>query len=966
MRRVACPPLRGWLRSRAVTGPACRFGVLGPLLFERDSSVVTVPAGRQRSLLALLLWADGAPLSRDRLVDELWGDRAPASAVSALHVHMSKLRALLGDLLVHESGGYILKTSDCALDLREFESLIEQARAEPEKSRALLTEALAVFRGEPLGDVDAERTVGRWRSELEEKRLQALMSRIDADLEGGLAAELLPELGRLISEHQYEERLWGQLMLASYRAGRQADALAVFQRARSLFARELGLDPGEPLAALHRRILDQDPSLLVAREARTPHPRAERAASTLPRPLTRLVGRDHELADLGALLVDPDVRLVTMTGTGGVGKTRLLLELASEEESRHADGALFVALDAVDDPALVAAEVATALAQRDRSEGLSADGLMRYLRDRDLLLALDNYEHLLAAAPLVSELLASSPGLRVLVSSRIPLGLRGEHLFDVEPLALPQDAGDVAAAESPAVQLFLQSALASNRRLEIDGQTAQTAARICGALDGLPLAIELAAARSNTLSPDQIEAQLAQPLSIGEHALRDLPDRQQTLEATIRWSYDLLSPGAQAALRAAGAFLGGFTPNALEAVVGDPVQGELRELLHANLIRKQPEEDRFTLLELIRAFALVQLEAADETQSVRERHRRYFAAHVKAASDALDERGSSAALSSPLRPDHANIRAALEDAFEQGDQESAFELALGLRPLWYTDLLRHEAHDVIDRLFTRFAVTDQQEIALLKAGAFVTGFGPSAAGWLERLAARAAEAGDRASYEVAICNQFMMAGNARDREAVNRLRPALLALITPETSAKTLGWVHYYLANDAYAEGRMEQAVEHASRSAEIAEEIGHDYLLGSAHCTRLLAQSARDGAIPQVALAELLEMTGRTMVKTDVVYALWFVARYAAAVEPASAGRWLALAEPIRAEFDLEIWPEGELRDETMAILGIDDLAPLLAATEPLDHAAAFAEAAAWLAGRDPTEQTPRERSARVATGAA
>ncbi len=211
----------------------------------------------------------------------------------------------------------------------------------------------------------------------------------------------------------------------------------------------------------------------------------------------------------------------------------------------------------------------------------------------------------------------------------------------------------------------------------------------------------------------------------------------------------------------------------------------------------------------------------------------------------------------------------------------------------------------------------------------------------------------------------MMAGNARDREAVDRLRPALLGLITPETSAKTLGWIHYYLANDAYAEGRMDEAVEHASRSAELAEEIGHDYLLGSAHCTRMLAQSARDGAIPQAALVELLELTGRTMVKTDVVYALWWVARYAAAVEPETAGRWLALAEPIRAEFDLEIWPEGELRDETMAILGIDDLQPLVAATDPLDHTAAFAEAVAWLAGRDPAEQAPRAMPTRVATSA-
>jgi DNA-binding SARP family transcriptional activator len=221
--------------------------VLGPLVFERDGRVVAIPSGRQRSLLALLL-AEAAPLSRDRLIDELWGERPPASAVSALHVHLSKLRLLLGGLLVLDPAGYSLRGEQFELDARRFDALVEQARAEPRRGRELLAEALALFRGEPLCDVACEGTVGQWRNALQEKRLQATLLRIDADLAAAAAGELVGELERLASEYPFEERLWGQLMLALYRSGRQADALDAFARARRAFAAELGIEPGEQLA----------------------------------------------------------------------------------------------------------------------------------------------------------------------------------------------------------------------------------------------------------------------------------------------------------------------------------------------------------------------------------------------------------------------------------------------------------------------------------------------------------------------------------------------------------------------------------------------------------------------------------------------------------------------------------------------------------------------------------------------
>ena len=306
--------------------------MLGPLVLERDGQAVSLPSGRQRSLLALLVQSGSAPLSRDRLIDELWGEHPPASAVSALHVHLSKLRGLLGGLLVLEAAGYALSAGGFELDVWRFDQLVDQARAEPDRARALLTEALALFRGEPLCDVASEGSVAQWRRALKEKRLQALLLRVDVELAAGASGELLAELERLCAEHPFEERAWGQLMLALHRAGRQADALEAYQRARRLFATELGLEPGEALVELQRRILDRDPTLMVLSEL-TPPVRVA-AASNLPRPLTRMIGRQRELDALTDLTADPDVRMVTLTGAGGVGKTRLLLEIGPAPGAR--------------------------------------------------------------------------------------------------------------------------------------------------------------------------------------------------------------------------------------------------------------------------------------------------------------------------------------------------------------------------------------------------------------------------------------------------------------------------------------------------------------------------------------------------------------------------------------------------------------------------------------------------------
>jgi predicted ATPase/DNA-binding SARP family transcriptional activator len=955
--------------GRTVAGGVSRFGVLGALVFERDGRSVPLPSGRQRSLLALLLLAGGVPLSRDRLIDELWGERPPASAVSALHVHLSKLRGLLGDLLVLEAAGYALQAGAFELDVWRFDALVEQARTEPERTVALLSEALGLFRGEPLSDVACEGSIAQWRRALEEKRMQAILLRIDAELAAGAAGELVAELERLASEHPFEERLWGQLMLALYRAGRQADALEAYQRARRLFAAELGLEPGDQLGGLQQRILDRDPTLNPAAPEAAPPPvpveptpeePPARPPSTLPRPLTRLVGRQWELEMLAAMLADPDIRLITLTGPGGVGKTRLLLELARLQEPNYLDGAVLVRLERLTDPALVAAEIASALALRADGDGPGADGLSAYLRERELLLVIDNFEHLPAAAMLIAELLAVAPSIRVLVSSRTALRIRGEQVCEVEPLPLPASDSASEARESPAVQLFLQSALAANRKLEIDAAVTETVARICRALDGLPLAIELAASRARWLSPAQIADQLARPLNIGGQGLRDLPDRQQTLQATMRWSYDLLAVGAQEVLRCAGVFLGGFTLAALEAAVGRPIHAEIDELLEASLVRRQADVGRFELLELVRAFALEELEACGQASEARARHRGYFATFVAATTQAFDQGGAPADLAAPLVADHANVRSALENAIEAGDEASALDLALGLRPVWLAGMLRQESQEFAQRLLDSFSIPGPSEVALLRAVAFLD-YSAGAAVWHQRLVTRAREIGDQETLAMATGNLFGRALNARDLEEMRRLRPALLDLANSESSPKALGWVHYFLALDDYVDERFDASCEHASRSAEKAEEIGHEFMLGSAMGTRLLAASARDGVMEQPALAETLEFMRRPGVPPLAAFALWLVARYAAGVAPDTAGRWLAHAERILAELNSPLWPESALRDETMEVLGLDDLTPVLASTPILEHAAALAEAAAWLAERGVDEKAPRDSPRRL-----
>ena len=665
-----------------------RFGLLGPVEARRDGHVLPLGGVRQRGLLALLLLRANEVATRDRLVDGLWGEEPPATAANALQVAAHGLRKLLGaGRLETQGSGYRLRVEPGELDVDRVEELLRLAgeAAEPLAAVGLLERALAEWRGPALGDLREAPFARTEAGRLDELRLTALERRIAAQLDAGAGAELVGELRALVAEEPYRERLHGQLMLALYRAGRQADALEAFQSARRVLVDGLGVDPGAELQELERRILRQDPTLLPA----APAPRR----SGLPAPTSRLIGRELELAAVTSLLRG-DVRLLTLTGPGGTGKTRLAVAAAAELEPELADGAWFVALGPVTDPGDVATAVAAAL-------DVDADALHEHVRTRRLLLVLDNFEHVLDAAPLVSRLLATAPGLRVLATSRSPLRLSGEQDYPVSPLE-PADA----------VALFVERALAvrPDFRLEEDPDAVTG---ICLAVDGLPLALELAAARIAVLPPRALLERLGSRLAVLVSGPRDVPSRQQTLRAAIEWSHDLLDEPGRELFRRLAVFAGGLTIEAAEAVCGAGLES-LESLVSQSLLQARPP--RFGMLGTIREYAHERLEESGELERVARAHCEHYLAFAEEVAPRLfyDE-----TLLRRLDDELANLRAGLAWARE-ADRVLHLRLGVALWRYWYLrSLLREGRGHLEDALAGVEAVPAEVQAAAWKAAAIL-------------------------------------------------------------------------------------------------------------------------------------------------------------------------------------------------------------------------------------------------------
>lgn len=669
-----------------------RFGVLGPLALWGDAGPVSVRGHKPRAVLALLLLNANRTVSTDRLLDGVWGDEG-GERLPSLHVYVSTLRRLLETrcqapgALVTAPPGYRLDVGPDDLDSARFERLAGQGRAalaagSPEQARARLSEALALWRGPALEDLADEPFARPEVARLEDLRVAALEDRIEADLALGRHAELASELDGLVEAHPVRERLWAQLMIALYRAGRQADALRTYGRARSLLVEEYGIDPGPVLRELERSVLAQDPLLAAPAVAAPAAP-----VVALPWALTPLLGRAGEVEAVVARLREPQLRLLTLTGPGGTGKTRLAVEVAWRLADEYAGAVWFVRLDALADAALVPSAVAKALGGDDGAAADATD-IAAAVGARPGLLVLDNFEHVLAAAPEIATLLAAAPQLRVLVTSRAPLRVSGEHEHPLAPLGLPDpDDLPVTAADAGrygAVELFLARARAARPDLGLDPDALQTVSEICLRLDGLPLALELAAARLKLLSPAMLLARLERSLELLTGGARDLPDRQRTLRGTLRWSYDLLPREERVVLGRLSVFVGGFDLSAAEEVCGDgglEVFDAVAGLVDSSLVLTAPGGVRFRMLETVRAFGLECLAAAGDAELIRQRHLEHTVRIVEDACATIDGPDGLVRLGL-LEAELANVRAAFEFAVAGGDVLQGARLAVALRPAW--------------------------------------------------------------------------------------------------------------------------------------------------------------------------------------------------------------------------------------------------------------------------------------------
>ncbi|HEX2313501.1 MAG TPA: BTAD domain-containing putative transcriptional regulator [Thermomonospora sp.] len=651
-----------------------RFGVLGPLaVWTDDGRAVTVPEPKVRAVLAVLLTDPGRVVSADRLVEDVWEGRAPANPANTLQTKISQLRGVLeraepgGRALVERRPpGYLLRVADEDVDAGRFADLVRRARHadDPRAIADLLTEALALWRGPAFADMADAEFARASVTRLEEQRLTAVEDLAEARLALGEHVLLADELGELVTRHPLRERLRAAHMRALYRAGRQTEALDAFADLRDRLADELGLDPGPELAALHEEILRQAPTLAV-----TP-PR-----TNLPARPAGLVGRDDDVTRVRALL--RSARLVTLTGPGGVGKTTLALAAAGGLTGDFPDGVWLVELASVPEGAAadtVAEEVAAVLDVRDQG------ALAEALRPRRLLLVLDNCEHLVeAAAELARRLLAGAPEVRILATTRQPLAIAGEIVQAVPPL--PEDA---------AVRLFTTLAGAAAPELTLSDGDADAVATICRRLDGIPLALELAAARVRTLGVRRLAERLDDRFRLLSAGRRDAPARQRTLRAAIDWSWEPLGEAERRVLRRLAVFSGGCTLEAAEAVCGThglaawEVLDALDQLVGRSLVTVTDDGGgpRYRLLESIAAYGLERLAEAGEAAPIRRCHTEYHVELAERAAPHLYGHDQRHWLD-VLDAETPNLRRALSECAERGDAGLALRLAEALSWYWY-------------------------------------------------------------------------------------------------------------------------------------------------------------------------------------------------------------------------------------------------------------------------------------------
>ncbi|MEV5967335.1 BTAD domain-containing putative transcriptional regulator [Kribbella sp. NPDC051952] len=668
-----------------------QIGILGSFEVRSDAGVVAdVPGARLRGLLIALALSPGQIVPKATLIDWIWGENPPAEAANALQRLASRLRKVLpeGASVEGQTDGYRLIVDPDAVDAIRFERLLNRARANEDPR--LLREALGLWRGAALQDVGLQDSAAYDAAvtRLEGLRLTALEDRFDAEIALGNGAELVTELTDVVAANPVRERLVAALMRALAAAGRNADALLLYERTREALADELGVDPSPELSAVHVALLRGE--FGRREETRTNNLRAE---------LTSFIGKDADVTTVRELVTGH--RLTTLVGPGGAGKTRLAAETARTLVGDLPDGVWLVELAPIGVDGDVAQATLAALSLRDgllgeASEAEPTDRVITALREREALLVLDNCEHVIeSAAEFAHRVLGECRRLRILATSREPLGITGEALWHVVPLALPAGNADLSEIESsPAVQLLRDRAAAVRTDFAVDAPTLATMARVCRALDGMPLAIELAAARLRTMSLDQLADRLDDVFRLLTGGSRTALPRQRTLRAVIDWSWELLSDAERTVLRRLSVFYGGASLEAAERVcAGDTVESwQVLELLTALtekslVVADTDKAPRYRMLGTIKEYAAQRLEEAGESEQARHAHLAYVTELAETAEPHL-RRAEQLEWLAALAAEHDNLSAAMRAAIAAGEAQGAMRLAASAG--WYWWLAGHK------------------------------------------------------------------------------------------------------------------------------------------------------------------------------------------------------------------------------------------------------------------------------------